>query len=319
MRWSLDGRDGGLIRCSMHQSQKNITLKPSGSVTATLTVFNVLIYFGSKTSYSPDLDPASQQAVKVFDTLLKPCGKGHHIYADRYYTSFPLLQYLHERSYYYTGTLNINRRDFPKAIKTTKLIYLQMKWFMHVENKFLCVMFRNKKAKKPCILVSSEASVATVQKTSRTGEVRGKPSLVESYNFSMNGCDKVDQCVTTYGTFQRRTRKWWKKIFFWIFEVAQLNAFILHALTRPGNTPKKPLLHFKTQLIHELSLVFHDEHHISRLQINNHIIRKSLLITRQCVICSTAEKSTRTSFFCQRCTNHPFLHPNKCFSKYHSK
>ncbi|GFO29853.1 PiggyBac transposable element-derived protein 4 [Plakobranchus ocellatus] len=54
---------------------------------ATGYVYNILTYFGTNTSYNPDLDTTSGDAVKIFDTLLSPCVKGHTIYADRFYTT----------------------------------------------------------------------------------------------------------------------------------------------------------------------------------------------------------------------------------------
>ena len=56
---------------------------------ATGYVFNVLIYFGSNTSYDPQSDPNSGHAVKVLDTLMEPLRTtGHHIFADRFYTTY---------------------------------------------------------------------------------------------------------------------------------------------------------------------------------------------------------------------------------------
>lgn len=42
---------------------------------------NLLFYFGRNTSYDPEVDTASGQAIKVFSTLMKPLGNGLHIFA----------------------------------------------------------------------------------------------------------------------------------------------------------------------------------------------------------------------------------------------
>ncbi|GFR57507.1 PiggyBac transposable element-derived protein 4 [Elysia marginata] len=49
---------------------------------ATGYCMNILIYFGKDKSYNPDMDPEGLQAVKVFDYLMTPLVKGHHIFAD---------------------------------------------------------------------------------------------------------------------------------------------------------------------------------------------------------------------------------------------
>ena len=80
---------------------------------ATGYVFNLLIYFRKETSYDPSLDVNSESAIKVFTTLMKPLSKGHHVFADRYYTTYNLLQHLLKEHHYYTGTVQVNRKFFP--------------------------------------------------------------------------------------------------------------------------------------------------------------------------------------------------------------
>ena len=54
--------------------------------------YNVLIYFGAETSF--DDIGGTGQAEKIFHSLLKPLGTGHHLFADRYYTTHKLIEYL---------------------------------------------------------------------------------------------------------------------------------------------------------------------------------------------------------------------------------
>ena len=63
-------------------------------------VYNILMYFGSNTSYNPELDPNSLEAIKVFEYLLRDVGPGHHIYADRYYTSLNLIRFLQTKYFH---------------------------------------------------------------------------------------------------------------------------------------------------------------------------------------------------------------------------
>ena len=64
---------------------------------------------------------------KVFDHLMQPLGTGHHIFADRYYTTHKLLQFLSSRKQYYTGTLNLNRKNFPLQIRGLTLDHRESK------------------------------------------------------------------------------------------------------------------------------------------------------------------------------------------------
>ncbi|KAI8781997.1 piggyBac transposable element-derived protein 4 [Biomphalaria glabrata] len=83
---------------------------------------------------------------------------------------------------------------------------MMMKWFLHKEKTMLCVAFKDKKAKKNVIMVSTDAEVGTA----KVNDV-DKPSMVDTYNRNMNGCDKLDRKVTYYCVFERKTIKWWKK------------------------------------------------------------------------------------------------------------
>ena len=53
-------------------------------------IYNILVYFGKDTSYNDEIDGG--QSEKIFEYLLRPLGSGHHIFADRYYTTHALLQ-----------------------------------------------------------------------------------------------------------------------------------------------------------------------------------------------------------------------------------
>ena len=113
---------------------------------ATSYVVNLLTYYGTETSYDPDHDVDGGQAKKVFQTLLAPFVKGHHLFADRYYTSWELVQYQRDEQYHFTGTLNTNRRNFPAELKTQKLQHLETRWHMKDVKGVVCVSWRDKKA-----------------------------------------------------------------------------------------------------------------------------------------------------------------------------
>lgn len=50
--------------------------------------------------------------------MLQNVGEGHQIFADRYYTTFKLIQLLNTKKYmYFTGTLNLNRMRIPTRNK----------------------------------------------------------------------------------------------------------------------------------------------------------------------------------------------------------
>ena len=85
-----------------------------------------------------------------------------------------------------------------------------MKWFIDDNSQYLCVAFRDKKAKKFVAVVTSSGSFETTTVRARRGEVI-KPKCIDKYNRKMNGCDRADQMVGYYGVHRRKSNKWWKK------------------------------------------------------------------------------------------------------------
>ena len=82
-------------------------------------MLNIVVYTGAQT-----LDDASPQfaSLPVLSRtalhLVSPyLGKGHHMFADRFYSSILLVQTLAEQQTHYTGTIVKNRVDLPDAIQ----------------------------------------------------------------------------------------------------------------------------------------------------------------------------------------------------------
>jgi hypothetical protein len=103
-----------------------------------------LIYFGSDTSYAGELDKG--QSEKIFHFLMQPLGKGHRIFADRYYTTHNLIEYLSSRKTYYTGTLMTNRVGFPKEMATFKQLKHKQSKFYRSDKGILLCSWKDKKA-----------------------------------------------------------------------------------------------------------------------------------------------------------------------------
>ena len=300
-------------------------------------VYNLLIYFGKDTSYIPENDANSSQAVNIFRTLMAPLQhSGHHIFADRYYNSAPVIEHLSSQRFYYTGTLNVNRRDFPPELKTMRLEHMEQRYFYHEERDILCVTWKDKKAKKPCIVVSTNSQVGSIDLTEGRRQL-SKPIMIQDYNVHMNGCDRADQMISYYSTHNRKTRKWWKKLFLWILEVTQVNAHILYVLSRPDQPKKIPFSTFKDSLVAQLekkaagitpvaiaTAASHRTKHanvanaVERFQGNKHLVDYDGADVR-CVLCAKEGKRARTSYFCTGCSEKPHLCIKKCFFKYHTQ
>ena len=143
------------------------------------------------------------QPAQVVLHLAEPyLDQGRHMFTDRYYTSIPLAEALHDRATSFTGTTNKNRVDLPDQLRAT--FHLRDGEVMAFRaGHLLTLAWRAKKKKKPVIMLSSESSAATEGAT----EDQIKPVVVHTYNKHMNGVDIADQ-YSTYYCFLRKTVKW---------------------------------------------------------------------------------------------------------------
>ena len=172
-----------------------------------------------------------------------------------------------------------------------------------------------------------------VRASFRRGTLKLKPLVVQDYNLNMLGVDKLDQLMSYY-SFLHKTVKWWRKVFFWILEVAVINAYIIYKdlAVQRGERPKSQLA-FRRQLITSLSepirssavsrrrsgTRLHDN--VERLRPTQHFLQKGTK-RRDCMVCSDREEGgTRhlTLFFCGSCSEQPALCPSECFERYHTQ
>lgn len=73
-----------------------------------------------------------------------------------------------------------------------------------------------------------------VESNTKRGEIRRRPECVVAYNDTMGGVDGVDQHLSDYSTLRKRGKKYYKKIFFHLLDLALWNSFILY--TKSGGT-----------------------------------------------------------------------------------
>jgi len=134
--------------------------------------------------------------------------------------------------------------------------------------------------------------------------------------------------LSYYNNFNRRTVKWWKRLFIWCLGVTQVNAFILYCLTRDDEEKPISLKKFKSQvvksLIEEAEICIPEDHKhhavpkpnakLVRVPGPSHLIRWNA-DARNCKVCSTPKDRKITHFIYTTCN--VYLHPKECFEQFH--
>lgn len=154
-------------------------------------------------------------------------------------------------------------------------------------------------------------------------EVIEKPTVICEYNKNMGGVGTADHYVTSYA-FQRKTSKWWRKVFFWSIDVTMVNAYHLYKLSNEGNRNVRSL-DFRRKLLVQLVGSVRNTAFIPRVnngdesRLDNtfhaiHVKKHNF----DCKVCSDRNRERKTTnYYCKTCPSFPCLHPGECFEKYH--
>lgn len=238
---------------------------------------------------------------------------GHHLYFDRFFTSVGLMIDLHKKGLESCGTVMPNRVKMPAGIKNLKLkeSYESKAYQCTKQKNLLCTAWLDK---RQILMLSTNAKNEVCKVNRRKGaEKLAVPSPVcfANYNKNMGGVDLADQ-RRKYYTMSRKSSKWWKYLFSFLFDTAINNAYIIYLTSnypRPKQTPQ--LYDFKLKIIGQLAT----ETISSRKRViaspenvsHDHKRQKISGRKRTCVVCRQSGKRTpsggrvESSWECSSC------------------
>ena len=294
-------------------------------------------YYGKYTTdglVQPDLPFTSRIVLHLCNMLSsKGYGSGYHIFADRFYTSPTLCEELRKLSFHLTGTVMPSRKGMPNELSKKK----------RKKKKHEVVAFR--KNDDTMALQWRDIRVVTMLSSvyntlcedeerilgNQQSTIVAKPVVISQYTKYMGGVDKADHYCGSYA-FLRKTAKWWRKMFFWLFEVAIVNSFILYNVQRKEKglrivTHKKYRKNLVIQLVGNVRNKNSrkrgrnsDAESIERLSGRHFVAKIPNGRTKGYAICSDRKmKRKETVYYCETCGRKPGLHPDKCFKKYHTE
>ena len=191
------------------------------------------------------------------------------IYLDNYFTSIPLFSELRACNFGAVGTTRPHKQ-FPSALTELKTRFAtKLEWnalFAVVVQDTLCLAWQDNN------IVLGLSNIHTVDKaedfrekarrrpakTSTNGRIVRKvfgddyikdlqiPCFIDDYNQYMGGVDLANQFKEAYETHKPTLRTWWP-LFYWLIDVACINAYRLYRLSIVSG---RPLTHlqFRTEL-----------------------------------------------------------------------
>lgn len=237
---------------------------------------------------------------------------------DRFFTSVNLMQNL---KYAAVGTVMSNRKNLPK-FESKKLVRGQSEVKV-TSSGLLSVKWQDT---KEVIVISNchKPNICTVAKTLKTGQKTEIPcpEAIKYYREIMGGVDLADQMSGLY-EYDRKSDKWWKKIFYRLIMMAAVNSWVIfNEMKRTHN--KIPFKTFLVALAEDLIKEGLQTTTVKRSKARGPIARRSEkpkhlpiegTTRRRCVNCSSNKKQTRTKLLCKECAV-PLC--KKCFAEFHS-
>jgi len=190
------------------------------------------IYTGKSASRDKSTSVCHSVVMHLLESYL---GKGNWVFMDNYYSSPKLFVELHAKNTYATGTVRQIRKQFPESLKSenNKLDVGQYRFARHGE--LLAVIWHDRRD-VTLLTTAHSRSASTVMKRPKGSKEKvpvACPTCVVDYNSFMGGVDLTDQYLSYYTLTNRKTVKWWKKVFWRLIDMSILNSFIIFKTNFP--------------------------------------------------------------------------------------
>lgn len=209
--------------------------------------WNFIVHTGQSIEIQ-GLNATESLTVKLSEKLLN---NGATIFADNYYCSAVLAEFLLNKKTYLCGTIRANRKYLCKEVMQAKLKKKEMKCQENIHG----VKLYNWKDKRNVHMISTVPehgdALMPCGKTNREGEEILKPECVLAYNKAKKGVDISDQ-LTSYYTPLRKSKKWYRKLAIELIAgTSVVNACVLY--NKYFSDKPMNLRHFRDSLVLSLT------------------------------------------------------------------
>ena len=186
------------------------------------------VYTG-KTDGQPELGLGGNVVKRLTRNII---GHNYSVYCDNFFTNAALFRDLHSDGIYACGTYNTTRKCYPSDLKEKAKKGLGTRGSTEYRQDGQLVVTPWQDTKTVSVLSTncqpySEENVSRRQKTGSRVNVLC-PEAMRLYNRFMAGVDKSDQLRGYYAVRMKSTKNY-KYIFWFLFDLAIVNAFILHS------------------------------------------------------------------------------------------
>jgi len=272
--------------------------------TKTGFTFEIIINDDLKETY--EFSKTENLVFSMMETTKLP----HILVTDSFYTSEKIIE---SKKFGFIGSIKANRVTLPREEKDKKMKKHEIIFYSN--NYGILTKFFDKKI----MYVISNVHSNNVENILRWENKKrlniNIPSIIKDYSLQMKGVDKSNQLISYY-ELDKRTLKWWKRIFFHLIDLCIVNSWILYKLKTNKIISQ---LNFRINIIEHIKDKYNiiiPKPHIFHFPIKNEI-RKTC---RNCSlndgkVLKRTKKNSTSIYSCSSCE--VFLCID-CFSFYHN-
>ena len=186
----------------------------------------------------------------VMDLCQPLLGKNMRLFIDNFYTSVPLLNDLLIRGVLACGTVRANRIGLPAHLKSNVVKLKKGEYRVAQKNDLVFTVWKDTKAVQFLSNFHEPDSLGVVRRRLEGKKVDVPVAkCVQDYQENMKGVDLMDQMIGYY-LINHRLTKWWRRLFFYVSQVATFNAYII--ANDQGYNKWNNFQCFLEDLVHEL-------------------------------------------------------------------
>ena len=168
---------------------------------------------------------------KVVLTLAESVkGRHHQLYFDNYFTSINLLTKLLSEGTYGCGTIRTNRKQYLSEISVEAQRFQRGESAFRQSGNLVATAWKDNKVVNVASTLSDPSETTSVDRRQKDGTRISVccPLCVLLYNMYMGGVDEADQLRGYYHVRLKCTKNY-KYVFWFMFDVATTNSFILYS------------------------------------------------------------------------------------------
>ena len=266
------------------------------------------------------------------------------VYTDNFYTSPSLADRLIQDGTHLVGTLRTNRSGVPPALKNAKDFEKtaargDVRYVRDAEKLF--IQWKDKRVVTLLSTFHNGSQFVNIERnTKQNGQhvvlALKQPKAIHDYNHGMGGVDVFDSKCAAYKV-RRKSRKYWKALFYDYLEIACVNSFILFEQYRKAHpdTIKRVRSYdpedFRTFLVRQLGGIAEDATvPLYRARGVQDALRESAAIKHHmprhtehehnCSYCyEFLQKRRRVKVYCPGCDVYLHVNERNCYELWHTR